>query len=75
MKWIKNLLATNYITKAGFLKGDGSRMETATLYVYSNGLCVVNWCCDNYSVTRRNEVQYDLDGPNHYGFTHFLASE
>jgi hypothetical protein len=76
MNWLKSLFKTNYITKHGFLQTEGSsRLESATLYIYNNGLCVVEWCCVIFSVTRLSDVEYALDGCNSYGFVKFLAIE
>lgn len=76
MKWLEEMFRTSYVTHKGFLKRQGiSMMEPATLRLYSNGLCVVEWNGNYYSTTKRNETQYSLDGRNAEDFTQFLVSE
>ena len=66
---------SNYVTKSGFLTSEDSSVVTpATLIIYNNGVSIVEWAYTKFSVTRRNDGQYDLNGPTPYGFVHFIIT-
>jgi hypothetical protein len=62
----------------GFLKGNTSEMKHANIFIYWNGLCVVQTDWGDYiSVTKVSDVEYRLDGspPGAYDWTRFLVAE
>ena len=74
MNWFKN-----YTIKTGFLIGkESSLAKDAQLFIYRNGLCIVqtNWG-DYISVTRISDTEYRLNGaaPSPYEWTTFLVGE
>ena len=76
MKWLKQLFATNYVVKPGFLEGKSGVLEPARLFIYNNGTLVVGWAGIWISVApSKDGINYETVGLNRWAYTRFIVTE